>query len=555
MSIIKKSIQETTGNSNNVAQSFKQNVFFESSETLNNPFIFNVPMYTTYGGTKDYYGQNPLSIFTNLVDPFIRFNFTANTYSLSGDTVIKHDIYRVDWDTFEAVQNGYKSGPEDFSGLQNSSIETIEEIDGATGEIKTKTITRNLSQTSSQNNSQRKAVNIPIDGNNKSLVYPTTKDIQDRLLTPIISLTASTSGITSNIYDLVIDQFIKNVNFDKYKTELFKDKSQYIIDTNFIFTKNVNPELRDYLTEIDGSVVPVEYKTLSTGTTSNPTQTVNTGLFSGTSFIGGEFFSYIKVPDKPIVEYPSPTGQTNTFTPEIFWTNGESADEYVIQVTYNTGDTAFTQTVFSYVIPKLDEYKEGAVSKAKTTDIEFSTTKTIRKYQVSLKSNSCLLYRVGNVKFIKNMFDVKQSVVTFSDYNSMCTQVEPIITYVYTESDSPSIPYTSGYTTPPSLSAETPAGIYSLSGVVSGSTVTGATIQLVYPNSNFVTTTTDVTGMFMFTDLQSGMYTLNTSYRGYANQSSVVTITGNTSMMIDIEILWDNIYDTFASKENDIIKY
>ena len=553
--IIRSSIRETTGNNNNVAQSFKQNIFFDSKNTNDNPFIFNTPMYTTLGGTKDYYGQNPLAIFTNLVDPFIRFTFTANTFSLSGDTVIQHDIYRVDWDLFNSIQNGYKSKISEFSGIENFSTETIEEIDGVTGEIKTKTIRRSLIENRGQTNSFRQSSNIPVDGDNKQIINPTIQDLQDRLLTPILTITASTSGITSSTYDLVISQFIKNINFSKYKTELFQDKSQYIIDTNYIFKKNINSGLTDYLTIEDGSIVSKEYETLNTGITSNPIKTVNSGQFSGVSFVGGEFFSYIKVPDKPVLEYPSPTGQTNTFTPEIFWTNGESADEYLIQVTYNTGDTAFTETVFSYVVPKLDEYKEEAVSKIKSTDTEFSTTKTIRKYQVSLKSNSCLLYRVGNVKFIKNMFDVKQSVITFSENNSMCTQSEPIVTYVLTENDSPFTPNVSGFTAPPSLGPESPVGEFILSGVVSGSTVTGATIQLIYPNSNFVTTTTDSVGNFAFIELEPGSYTMNTTYRGYLYDSRVISLTGNTDMLLEIQILWDNNYDTFASKENDIIKY
>ena len=80
-------------------------------------------------------------------------------------------------------------------------------------------------------------------------------------------------------------------------------------------------------------------------------------------------------------------------------------------------------------------------------------------------------------------------------------------------------------------------------------------MQLTYPNSTFVTLTTDSVGYFEFEDLIGGIYTLDTSYRGYASDSRVLTITGNTTLNMEIQILWDNQYDIWASKENDIINY
>ena len=211
--------------------------------------------------------------------------------------------------------------------------------------------------------------------------------------------------------------------------------------------------------------------------------------------------------------------------------------------------------MFSYIIPKTDESKQEGKNKTKGSDTEFTTSKTIRKYQLPLKSNKCLLYRVGNVKVLRNLFGVKQSVVTFSDYMSICTQVEPIKTYVFTESDSPYTKAISRFETPLSLEVESPLSQYSLSGLVSGSTVTGATIQLVYPNSNFITTTTNSIGEFDFGLLDGGTYTLNTSYRGYASDSTILVLSGNTSLTIPLEIRWDNTYDIWAIKEDDIIKY
>lgn len=552
--IVKNSIQETTGTENNVAQSFYQNIFYDVSLGITSPFVFEVPKYTTNGGTTDYYGQNPLAIFTNLVKPFIRFDFSANTASFGPDVYIKHDIYRVKWDTFSVVQQNTKAEGNDIIQKENISTETIQETDENTGEIKTKTINRTLTENSSLVNSRQKIDKDNISPSTNLYVKPTNKDIQDDLDTPIYSITVPTTGITTNIYDFEIDQFIKNLG--DFKTDLFQDKSQYIVDTNFVFNRTVTSGLYDLEELQDGIIVDGNYEPIITTETTTDKQLISDGEFKGLQFVGGAYFSYIEVPDKPTLEYPTAEGQIDSFTPEIFWSNGERADEYLIQVSYNTGDTAFTGSVATYIVPKSDEFKEDSTSVTKDTTSEFSSKKTIRKYEISLRSNSSVIYRVGNVKKIQsNLFGVRQYVVTFSDNRSIITQTEPIRSFVFTESDSPYTEFITGLMTPPSLETESPLADYILSGTVSGSTVTGATMQLVYPNASFVTELTDAFGGFIFTSLEAGTYTLNTSYRGYALDSRQVIINSNTDLNFEIQIQWDNTYDIWAIKENDIIKY
>jgi len=567
MSIIKKSIQETTGNSSNVAQSFKQNIFFSASEVATSPFTFNVPMYTTIGGTKDYYGQNPNAIFTSLVKPFVRFNFSSNMSSFGPNTYIKHDIYRIKWDDFNAAQKKFKSDSNESITTEKFTTEVIEEYDEATGKYNKKTITRRNNESESvvrafrdknsfgqQLSNSEKQITNPDYGAKPLTREELLRIIQEQLEKPVYSLTATTTGITSNIYDLILDEYVKNSG--EFKTKLFNDKDQFIVDTNFIFDVNLTPGLTELqVLDSNNNLINQTYSSIVHGETSSETLQIDNGEFLGLKFKAGEYFSYFEVPDKPVFEYPTPTGQTNTFTPEIFWSNGEGADSYIAQVNYDTSDTGFTGSVFTYVIPKTDEYKEKAMSKTVDSSTEFSSDKTIRKYQLSLKSNKCLLYRIGNVKEIENIFGVRQSVVTFSETLGLCTQVEPIKTYVYTESDSPYSVNITGPVTPPSLEVESPMSSYSFSGLVSGSTVTGATLQLVYPNSNFATTVTNDIGEFSFGDVQEGTYTLNTMYRGYALDSRLVVINSNTNLFFDIQILWDNTFDIWANKENDIIKY
>ena len=67
--------------------------------------------------------------------------------------------------------------------------------------------------------------------------------------------------------------------------------------------------------------------------------------------------------------------------------------------------------------------------------------------------------------------------------------------------------------------------------------------------------TTDTSGYFSFTGLDSGTYTLTTNYRGYVQDIRSVNITGDTGIAYEIQMSWDNIYDKWIVKENDIIKY
>jgi len=570
--IVKNSIQSTTGTNDSVAQSFAQNIFFSSTEGIITPFEFDVPQYSTIGGTKDYYGQNPLAIFTSLVKPFIRFDFSANTASFGPDVFIKHDIYRVTWDMFSSVQGNLKEESNKSTKTENIITETIEEVDEITGEVISKTITRTINEDKNVRDGHQKVGSLESRTIRPPFENFTNEDIQKQLDEPIYSVTAATTGITTNIYDFEIDEFIKNIG--EFQTQLFQSRDQYIVDTNFIFNRNVTPGLTEpktlveleYQEDTSGVEVPLNivdgtsetggtYNSVITDCTTSGRVFIDRDQFEGIQFNGGDFFTYFEVPDKPILEYPSPTGQTDTFTPEIFWTNGENADEYLVQVTYNTGDTNFTGTVFTYIVPKSDEFLETAVSKEKDSTSEFSTSKAIRKYQLSLKSNSCLLYRVGNSNYIKNIFGIKQSVITFSDNKSMCTQTEPIKTFVYTESDSPYTPDIAGLSTPPSLESESPGAEYILSGTVTGSIVSGATMQLVYPNSSYLTVPTDTSGNFVFTELETGTYTLNTTYRGYAADSRQIVLSADTSVYFDIETLWSNDYDIWAIKESDTIKY
>ena len=538
MSIPKKLRYYTTvGNNNSSAQAFYNNYWVESYGGRIPVFAQTIPTYTTIGGTNDYYGQNPLSIFTNLAHPFIRYTFTGSTSAITTITKIVHKVYKIEYQTFKNFQN-------------NQPTIDVQQ------DIKTKNTTTPPDSTYNQTIGQKLGSNPQINfvrGYDQPLTQENAKLLQPLLDEPYQTYTASTSGITTNIYDFYPDQYSKKLG--QLKEELFEDKGQYFIETEFSFEINKGLNYENYYTYVDGELTEQIWNDTINFTTTDPVHTIINGDFTGLD-VRGAYFTYFTVPDKPQLEYPIVEGDLTTFAPEFFWSEGESSDEYLIQISYNTGDTNFSGTIFNYPISKTEQNKHFAESKIKLPTTEFSTNKAIRSASIPLKGNaSSFLYRIGNVKYMENIFGVRQFVVTFSDTKSAKTQTDAVKTFVRVQSDSRYTKEVATYTVPESLLAESPLAEYSLSGYVSGSIVTGATMQLIYPNLAFVTTTTDLTGYYEFGQLEDGAYSLITNYRGYAEDSRNIYISGDTSFNVELQIRWDNTYDKWIVKESDIIKY
>ena len=532
MKIYRKLIYVTAGNNNSRSQVFSNN-YFADSKSVETPFFsFNKPMFYTYGGTLNYYGQDQYSIFTNLVRPPIRFIFTANTESLSGDSYFLHEIYRLDYDTYKLYSDNQISSSPDIINKSNK-ISTATSI--------------NREFVSS---TKLKLGNNSISTPEKFFGEPLTKydysTIQKNFTEPIMTITASTSAITGFAYDLFLDQY--NKQSGKYKTELFLDKAQFFINTKVVFNVNLEKNYSEIFSNESDSSPWNNILTLTS--TNNYLHAINIGPFSGINVIGN-YFTYFLVPDKPKLEYPIMSGTLETFTPEFRWSNGEKADSFLVQINYNTGDTGFTGVTYNYPVEKSDKNSSVSTSKVKDATNEFSSDKTLYTFQVPVKSNTNFLYRVGNSKELIDIFNIRRNIITFTDCYSAKTQPEPIRTYVTIESDSPSSSGITGMYAPPSLDYESEISSYSLGGVVSGSTVTGATMQLIYPNNSFATLTTDSSGVYSFTGLGSGIYTLITNYRGYQQDLRIVNMSGDTTLGFKINLLWGNSYDTWGKLAGD----
>lgn len=535
MAIEREIRYETAGDSDSYSQAFYNNYYANNIPVINDFFSFYKPQFYTYGGTLNYYGQDPFAIFTNTINPAIRFIFTGHTESLSGDSYFVHNIYKLDYPTFKLYGDNQLA----------NSIEIINKESKASGSNSAGVIPAKdligVSNIKTGNNvipQPDKFFGGKIQGNDFNT-------IQNYFKTPLLTITASTSAVTGFVYDLYLNQYTKQLG--KYKEELFEDKAQYFIDTQIIFNTTLGKDYSNYFSINDGGVNTFPWNdNLRISATNSFQHTISGVTFSGISVMGN-YFAYFTVPDKPVLEYPIMTGSLSTFTPELRWSNGNNADSFLVQINYNTGDTGFTGTIYNYPVAKTPENTKTITNRIKTPTTETVTDKVIYTAQVSVKSNSNFIYRIGNSREFIDVFDVRRNVVAFSDTFSAISQPDPIRLYVGSESDSVYMTEIGGMITPPSLDYETTDATLVLSGLVSGSTVTGATLNLYLPSSTaFITTTTDINGYFSFSGLPTGIYTLVTMYRGYQNDTRDIEMLSNRSEYIKMKILWSNKYDTWG---------
>lgn len=508
---------QTAGGNNDPSQVFYQNRFIDYYENESSSiFAFDVPQYTTIGGTKDYYIQDPYAIFTSFVRPYFRFIFNGNTSSLSGNTKIFHEVYKLS-------NNDYSKFSE-FNQLNSTITEDVitETLDDSqTDENGVFSTTQKTTTKTSQ-----KLTNNFLRG--ASL---TADQIFEKLSSPVVVFSANTSGITLPYYDFYPDQYYKQLG--SYKQELFEDRSQYFINTYFVFDWDKNNDYFDFNTiDLEGNIISEPYPEVEELNNTEEAHIITGGSFFGYT-VRGRFFTYFTVPNKPKFEQPIVSGSINTFSPIIYFSNIEDGDESVMQVSYNTADTGFTGTIFTYKFEK---------------DI----TQEIQRVSAPIKTNSSFAYRIGNVKNFTNIFGVKNSIITFTDPLTATTQSNPASIYVLSEVDSPNVGNLPIFVTPPSLTPESPTGDYVLSGKVTGSLVSGATIQLQYPDGTIVTTPTDTSGNFLFTELVAGVYNMTTIYRGYKTDTRSVNITDSSYITFKISPVWGNAYETFGYLGSEI---
>lgn len=516
-------VRQTTGEPGSFFQAFISNQYVLTTYPNIPPFVYDVPLFGVTGGTTQYYAQDPSSIFTSLSIPFIRYEFTGNTHSLSGDTVIIHDVYKIRYSTFKEYSLDFNVEPAAVQDDTSTLTET-ETVTDENGFSTTKTIVKNSVLNKSTISSTQMG-NSSID------------EIVFEFSTPITSFSAATSGLTSLIYDFTPNQLVKATGSTDQllpTEKLFDDRGQYFIKTHFRFSKDTIKGYTDEM-EKDKSSGKSIIVTASTPSPEHLFTDVEPHIITATTFSGysvaGSFFSYFDVAGKPKFEQPYVDGTLDTFSPTFYFSNVLDGDEYKLDVTYNISDTGFTGDFL-------------------TAAIEKNLVDGVQQFSYALKNDSDFAYRVGNVKTLTNIFGVKQSVVTYSDTLTARTQSEPVSIYVFSSSDSPYITDLPVLSTPPNININ-PEVFYSLSGLVSGSIVTGATIALTYPGGFVNVQPTNIDGTYLFTGLTPGNYVMETAYRGYKTSSRNVSIGGDTADSYKIQLLWSNNVDTWGKMAND----
>lgn len=354
------------------------------------PNIYALPGFSSSTGTYDYYGSQYHSVFVIYTRPSLSFVFTGNTHVFTSDTRF-----------FGIMQELYKIRHEDVLDYRSSQ---------------------------SEGSWERVA-----------------KCIRE----PIVTYSASTSAVTTAFTMSVLpEQFIKPE--DGYTEEVFEDRAEYFMNMRFLFSTSGSTS-GTTTGSTTGSTTATTITTLSINTidgnglittrpytadtfvlTHDRKSMITNGSWSGET-IFGLFFTCFQPPSRPVLHFPFPATaitENITTTPTFNFSNVEDGDSFVLQVTYDLTDTGFTNTnaysgVTDYPREKTDNSLEQTIDKT-TNDIadrgsERTTTIRTRRINAPIRRNSLFLYRIGNVKGIKNIFDVNQQIVNYSQYYTGAT--------------------------------------------------------------------------------------------------------------------------------------
>lgn len=345
---------QSTGSETTAAQAFSQNHWPKIKDGETSVRIWYNPVYTLEGATRNYYAIDYNGLSTDVNNgKNITFVFSANTESITGITIFNHKMYRIQYEDYIKAKNDL------------------------TGSAFTQTLLNNLK-------------------------------------TPFYTFTDYATGSTGMINTISAGRYTYNFPNEvkpqgEFTVEVFKDKAQYFVDSEFVFPMTVDVSLGDFYAISGNSVVQVldYYKTNYELLTSNlgTHQITGNTVFSGIN-INGAFFTYMVPPNKPNLNVSNGNseiavqGTLSTFSPTFNFNAVDDGDYYQLQVTYNTSDYLFEDSsVATFKINKQDG------------DAEF-----VRTFSTPLTPRSQFLYRIGNVKEIENIFGVRQSTVVYSDY-------------------------------------------------------------------------------------------------------------------------------------------
>lgn len=498
--ILKIVKSQSTGSETTAIQAFSQN-YWVNINSVQRPLVsWDVPVYIMEGATRNYYSVDYNGLSTDINNgKSIVFVFTANTESITGITTLNHKMYKIDYVDYIQAKNDPTSSAFTQTIIQNLSTPFYTFIDYASGS------------------------------------------------TGIAAL------ISAGRYTYNFPKEIKPEN--QFTVDVFKDKTQYFIDSEFVFPMDVNVYIGDIYaltSNTESGIVKIldyyqnSYQLLTSNLGTH--QISGNTVFSGLN-VSGAFFTYMIPPNKPNLRVSNGNseiavqGTLTTFSPTFNFNNVDDGDYYQLQVTYDVTDYLFEDSsVSTFNIKK----QEG--------DAEF-----VRTFSTPLTPRTQFLYRIGNVKEIENIFGVKQSTVVYSDY-------------VFAETSSDGKYVLSGTAYNGYIGGPTVAGVqFELRGAGSSSTIKkkidikNSNIALAEQDSLIgntgnvlLTTTSDANGNYSFGNpkIEGGTYYLTVippvSFAGSVlTNTYTVSVTDDTDFDVVLSIIWGSTSVMF----NDIDNY
>lgn len=449
----------TSGQQDGFVQTFYNNNFVVQNMSDSSPNVYDIPEFSSSSGTLAFYDQDDLnSIFAIYAKPYIRVNFSGNTSIFTGDSRFRKfvvDLYKIDYPSLSEHRNnstidGYKSILKKiqtpiFSYSADSPFTYWQfydnfYLDGNVG-FSSLTETHNFQSGDTVIVYQHEGFTNP-QYEGEHTISAVTDSYSFVTNTPwggdtpieggrVILSSVISSGIT---YDFYPSQFYKPKN--QYTQLVFEDRSQYFFNISYLFQNTGNTFLSTYNLSGSDDIIPFAYSASTFVSTVGQTQTITQGEWSGNTCFG-LFFTCFTPPNKPIIEFPfPPTGETSraTFTPIFNFSNIEDGDRYVFQLTYNMADSGFTETSdisgkTSYYFEKDEVIAEEMIEKTNQVEVgsESSTSKKIRRFSAPIKPGLSYWYRIGNIKNIIDIFNVKREIINFSDTYSATSSSRSVI--------------------------------------------------------------------------------------------------------------------------------
>lgn len=347
MGITKFIKKQSTGSADDLVQVFATNYPVNVKTNAIPYYEFNYPVYHVLGATYNYYNQTDYEVVSSDLDlrKNYTFVFSGNTSSFSGAVRLNHVLYKIKYDDF-----------------------------------KNATINQSLSS------------------------Y--TQIVEKDLIEPIYVGTDVCSGSTSFVnnilgstYTYTFPKIIKPEG--QFSQNLFEDKSQFFIDTRIDFLKPIDQTLGDIQTISGSNIVQIKAypDSLTEFVSGHLGGRIISGdtIFSGLS-ISGAFFTYIVPPKKPNLNVSdgystnSVSGTLSTFSPTFSFNGVDDGDYYILQVSYDTTDYNFEgDTVVEFPINKQNGNEDF-----------------VRTFSTPLEPESPFLYRILNVKELKDIFGIKR---------------------------------------------------------------------------------------------------------------------------------------------------